>query len=181
MDNKYFYVSYEKENLDSTKLIKQMIDSNWVSKDTILINCSPDYSSRITQLVNHKLSYLNYNELFEVIDLEMPYPTMSQVWDRIEQEYHMYIKYLANWVHKHIRKDKQYLFIDSATCRGNNFAKVKAMINGRIDDDNYRFASIYLQSDSIFKPDYFTEVFNKSTQGGLLFEWENINNPNWDY
>ncbi len=181
MENKYFYISSEKEKWDTSKLIRMIDESGWVANDTILVNCSPDYSSIITQHINHRLSYLNSNELFEVIDLEMPYPTMSQVWDRVEKEYQTYIKYLSTWVYKHLKKDNQYLFIDSGTCRGSNFARLKAMINGRIDEANYRTASLYLQSDSIFTPDFYVEKFDKEKQGGLLFEWENLNNPNWDY
>ena len=179
--SKYFTVTYDKEQADSLELIRKVIDSKWISDNTIIVNCSPDYSSRLTQLINHKLSYLNKNELFEIIDMELPYPTMVQVWDKDDKEYKLYIKYLASWIQKHLRRSNNYLFVDSATCRGHNFAKVKAMINGRIDDDQVRFASLYLQSDSIFKPDFVVEVFDRSTQGGLLFEWENSNNPNWDY
>jgi len=177
----YFCVTYEKENKDSFELIQKITDNGWVTGDTIMVNCSPDYSSRLTQVINHQLSHLNNNELFEVIDMEMPYPTMSQVWDREDRDYKLYIKYLSLWIQKHLKKDNQYLFIDSATCRGSNFARLKSMLNGRVSGDNYRFASLYLQSDSIFTPDYYVEKFDKLVQGGILFEWENVNNPNWDY
>lgn len=179
--SKYFYVSYEKESLDSTKLIKQIAESNWLTKDTILINCSPDYSSRLCQLVNHKLSYLNKNEVYETIELPMPYPIMSQIWDNLEKQYFQFEKYLADWVRKYISSHGKYLFIDSGTLRGKNFTKVKQAIRYKLEPDSYRFASLYLQSDSIFTPDFFVEKFEKDTQGGLLFEWENTNNPNWDY
>lgn len=181
MKNKYFFISYEKEKEDSLDLINQLAKSNWIDNDTIIVNCSPDYSSRLTQLINHKLSYFNNNELFEVIDMEMPYPTMSQVWDKEDKEYKMYIRYLASWIQKHLRKENKYLFVDSATLRGVNFSRLKAMVKGRIDDDRFRFASLYLQSNSIFVPDFYLEKFDKSLYGGLLFEWENVNNPNWDY
>lgn len=181
MRNNYFFVSYEKENIDSTILISKIASSSWLQRDTILVNCSPDYTSRLIQLMNHKLSYLNNNELFEVIDLEMPYPTMYQIWDGEEKVYKTYGNYLLSWVQKHLKKSNNYLFVDSATCRGNNFTTLKSIINGKIENENYRFASIYLQDNSIFTPDFYVEKFNKSTQGGILFEWENINNPNWDY
>ena len=181
MDNKYFYVSYEKENVDSSKLINQIVDSKWMETDTFIINCSPDYSSRLCQLVNHKLSYLNDNELYEVIDLPMPYPIMSQVWDSFDREYYQFEKYLLEWVRRYISPNDRYLFIDSGTLRGKNFDKVKQAIRYKLTNDNCRFASLYLQSDSIFIPDFYVETFNKAIQGGLLFEWENVNNPNWDY
>lgn len=181
MKNNYFYISHEKETVDSGKLIKQIADSNWLTKDTILINCSPDYSSRVTQLVNHKLSFLNKNELYEVVDLPMPYPIMNQIWDNLEKNFIQFEKYLAEWVRKYITSNDKYLFIDSGTLRGKNFSRVKQAIRYKLEPDSYRFASLYLQSDSIFTPDFYVETFNKATQGGLLFEWENTNNPNWDY
>jgi len=181
MENKYYYISYEKEKVDSIKLIKKIVESGWVDSNMVIINCSPDYSSRLSQLVNHKISYLNDNELFEVIDLPMPYPIMSQIWDSIERKYVMFENYLYDWVRKYIQPDTKYLFIDSGTLRGKNFTKVYQGVKDRIGRDDFKFASLYLQSDSIFTPDYYVETFNKAIHGGLLFEWENVNNPNWDY
>lgn len=175
--NKYFFIPYEKEKLDTITLVNQIAKSDWIDKDVTIINCSPDYSSIVTQIVNHKLSYLNKNETFEIIDLPMPYPTMSQVWDNIDKEYYQFNKYLAEWVRRYIQKTAKYLFIDSGTLRGQNFTKVKNAIKGKLEPEQYRFASLYLHSDSIFEPDFYVEKFN----GGLLFEWENSNNPNWDY
>lgn len=179
--NKYFFVSYEKEGLDTISLINQIVDSKWISKDTTIINCSPDYSSRISQLLTHKLSYLNDNETFDVVDLQMPYPIMSQIWDPQEKEYRYFDKYLYDWVRRYIEKNRKYLFVDSGTLRGQNFTKVRNAIKARIEPDQYKFASLYLQSDSIFTPDFYVQRFDKGIHGGLLFEWENVNNPNWDY
>lgn len=181
MDNKYFHISYEKERIDSIKLIRKIVESGWVHSNMIIVNCSPDYSSRLTQLVNHKTSYLNENETFEVIDLPMPYPIMSQIWDTAERKYVLFENYLYDWIRKYIHPENKYLFVDSGTLRGKNFTKVYQGIKDKIDRDNIKFASLYLQSDSIFTPDYYIESFNKDTNGGLLFEWENVNNPNWDY
>lgn len=179
--NKYFYVSYEKERVDSTNLISQIAKSGWIDKDVIIINCSPDYSSRLSQMMNHKLSYLNENETFEVVDLPMPYPVSSQIWDTREREFRQFDRYLYDWIRQYIRKGSKYLFVDSGTLRGQNFTKVRNAIRGKIEPEQYRFASLYLQSDSIFKPDFFVQKFDKELHGGLFFEWENINNPNWDY
>lgn len=179
--SKYFYVSYEKELADSKALITNIAGDGWVDNFTVIVNCSPDYSSRLTQLVNHKLSYLNNHDLYEVINLEMPYPTMSQVWDAIDKQYYPYEKYIAEWVRRNIITHTKYLFVESGTLRGKNATVVRNALRPRIEPSTYRFASLYLQSDSIFTPDYYLEKFDKEKQGGLLFEWENVNNPNWDY
>ena len=55
----YFFVTYEKEKSDTEKLIKKIIDSGWIKPETILVNCSPDYSSNLTQVINHKLSFIS--------------------------------------------------------------------------------------------------------------------------
>lgn len=181
MENKYFHISYKKELVDSEKLIEKIKKENWIDADTVLVSCSPDYSSRLVQLINHKLSYIADNELFEQIDLNMPYPTNSQVWDSINRGYQQYTTYLLEWIRRHIQTNQKYLFIDSGVLRGENFTKLKQAISGRLDRTQYMFGSLYIQEDSIFKPDFYVEVFNKEKQGGLLFEWENVNNPNWDY
>lgn len=180
-NNKYFFVSYEKEVADSKKLVEQIAKSNWVSSNTIIVNCSPDYSSRVTQMVNHKLSYLNKNELYECIDLEMPYPIMSQIWNKTDKNFQLFDNYLLDWVRTHISSQFDYLFIDAGTIRGKNFTKVRNAIKNKLELPTFRFASLYVEEESIFHPDYFVEKYDRYSQGGLLFEWENVDNPNWDY
>lgn len=178
--NKYFKVSLEKEEKDTDKLITKIKEDGWIDKTTILVNCSPDYSSRLTQTINHRLSHLNKNELFEVVDLQMPYPNSNQIWNPVTKSYEVFDTYLKNWVNENIFTCK-FLFIDSGTLRGKNFNKVKLSVRPKLDNENFRFATLYVQSSSIFKPDYYVEEFDRDTQGGLLFQWENMDNPNWDY
>lgn len=176
----YFKISLEKEFNDTVKLVQKIKEDNWFDSSTIIVNCSPDYSSRLTQQVNHSLSVLNKHELFEQIDMQMPYPIGSQVWNPISKSYEIFDTYLKNWINENIFNCK-FLFIDSGTLRGKNFNKVKLSLRNKLDNENFRFASLYVQDDSVFIPDYYVEKFNKQTQGGLLFEWENPLNPNWDY
>ena len=180
MDIRYNHISLLKENVDSYTLIDLIKKDNWIKKGAVIVNCSPDYSSRLSQLVNHKLSFINDNELFDRLDLEMPYPINSQIWDPKDEEYKIFDAYIAKWA-RVLDRERQYLFIDSATLRGKNFSKVKSNLKMYLPDSNYKFASLYLQSNSIFKPDYYVESFDKEKQGGLIFEWENSKNPNWDY
>lgn len=175
--SKYFHISSVKEESDTGALLDIIKASKWVDSSTILVNCSPDYSSTLTQQINHKLSYLNKNELFEVINMEMPYPTGNQVWDNTDKIYLPFDSYLKKWMMQ-VTANK-YLFIDSGTLRGKNFNKVRLALNS--SKAEYRFASLYVQDDSIFTPDYYVEKFNKQEKGGLLFYWENADNPNWDY
>lgn len=177
--SKYFWISHEKEIVDTKKLIDIIREAKWLSPDTVLVNCSPDYSSSLTLLINHKLSYINDNELFEVLNLEMPYPTMSQIWDGAN--YIPFDNYIYELVRDKISRSRNYLFIDSGTLRGKNFTKVRNVVKAKLEPSQFRFASLYVQDDSILIPDYFVEKFNKQKQGGLLFEWENADNPNWDY
>lgn len=176
--NKYFEIDYAKEIEDSLKLASIIRDDKWIDKDTIIVNCSPDYSSICSQIINHNLSDLNKNELFEQIPLEIPYPNMSQIWNRTEYVYEMYDKYLINWIRQYISSSYKYLFIDSGTIRGKNFSKLKSVLRDKTD---FKLASLYVQDDSIIVPDYYVEKFNFNNQGGLLFRWENLKNPNWNY
>jgi hypothetical protein len=179
--NNYFFVSYQKEISDIQKLCNQIKESNWIDNNTIIVNCSPDYSSTFAMQINHKLSYLNNNELFERIDLEMPYPIMNQVWNVQEKKYETYDQYLKYWSIKHLDSVSKYLFLDSGTIRGSNFEKLRLSIRGKIEPEQYRFGTLYKEKNSIFKPDFFVEEYDFANQGGLLFEWENSDNPNWNY
>jgi hypothetical protein len=38
-----------------------------------------------------------------------------------------------------------------------------------------------MQDDSKFTPDYYVEAFNFEKDGGLLFWWENEDNPFWPW
>lgn len=179
--SKYFFISGEKEIWDSKSLTSKIGDDKWVNRDTILVNCSPDYSSSLTQMINHRLSVFNDNELFEVINMEMPFPTFSQIWNPVKKEAQNFDSYLREWITLHLRSEFKYLFIDSGVLRGKNFNKVHLSIRQLIEPSNYRFASVYKEKSSIFTPDYFVQEFDQATQGGLLYWWENVNNPNWNY
>ncbi len=179
MDYKLYHISYKKEILDSLELVNIIKKDEWINSSTIIVNCSPDYSSIPTQILNHGLSHLNGNELFEQLSVEMPYPTMSQIWNRETLEFQHYDRYLQEWANKYLSRQYNYLFIDSATLRGKNFAYLKNVARTKID--NYKFASLYLEKSSIFTPDYYVEQYDKDIRGNVIFEWENANNPNWNY
>lgn len=174
----YNIIGYDKEIRDTLRLAMTIKEDEWVDENTIIVCCSPDYSSLTCQLINHSLSSLTDGELLEQIPMEMPYPTMSQIWDRELGQPIPWDKYLLDFFHKIPRAEK-YLFIDSCTLRGKNFAAVKRV--ARAKQLSFKFACVYLDKDSIFAPDYFTEVTDREEQGGILFEWENPNNKNWDY
>jgi len=174
-----YQIPINKELEDIDKLSKIIENSNWVSKSMIIVNCSPDYSSICTQMVNHKLSHLNDNELFEQMYLELPYPNMSQIWNRDTCEYEYFDRYLSLWVAKYIKSGYNYLFVDSATIRGKNFNKVKLSIKQYLDPNEYKFASLYVEEKSIFLPDFYVEKYCTDINGELTFSWENENNPNW--
>lgn len=170
-------ITLTKEIKDIQRLSKLIREDAWLSSSTILVNCSPDYSSILCQVLNHSLSTENENELYEQITMEMPYPTMSQVWDKDSREYLPFDRYLSNWV-RSISSSYSYLFLDSGCLRGKNFSKVKSLIKDRLSPSQYRFACLYLEEGSIFLPDYYVEKVDKDS---LIFEWENPLNPNWNY
>lgn len=180
MKNKFFFVSLDKERADSLELTKKIREGGWFNSSTILVNCSPDYSSYLTQMINHSLSDINKNELFEQMDLQMSYPNCNQVWNPITKSYDNFDTYLKNWVNQNVYPCN-FLFIDSGTLRGKNFTKLRLSLRNRLEEGCFRFASLYVQDNSIFIPDYYIQLFNKERDGGLLFEWENPLNPNWDY
>ena len=178
MTNNFFFISSAKEQADSQKLVDIIKDDGWISRDTIIVNCFPNYSSRLVQYVNHKLSHLNKNELFEVINLEIPYPNTNQVWNGECKCIENYDSYLRNWVMDKIFTNK-FLFVSSDMMEMRNFNKIKLSVKQLLGYENFRFATLYSEESSVV--DYCTERLNGEEQGRILFEWENSDNPNWNY
>lgn len=179
--NKYFIIHPVKERSDIFRLCDIILQDSWIDNTVTLVNCSPDYTSVITQVANHKLSEINKNELFPVINLEMPYPNMSQVWDPVDDKYELYDTYLDKWIKRYVYSSSKFLFLEAGVLRGKNFNKLKICLQGKIERESYKLASVYLQSGAIIKPDYYVQEFDFQKDGGLAFWWENLENPNWNY
>lgn len=173
-ENKYYFRTYEQEWNDYLELINKIKEDNWVEPNTVIINCSPDYSSILCQMLNHKLSHINHDELFEQLALVTPYPVMSQVWNNEEEEYIQFRRYLITWAAKNIVPSYKYLFVTSAILTGKNFKQIKEVLKSKLEPNDYRFASCYMSNNSDFKPDYYVHKYD----GKLLLPWQNSNNPN---
>lgn len=167
-----YFVSYEKEVQDTLVLVNELRESNWVSSDMVIVNCYPDYSSIVSQIVNHKLSYMNRNELYEQINLEMPYPSMAQIWNRNTFEYEMYDRYLAEWVNKNVSQDMKYLFVTALMVSPAPFTKLKGLMRDKAD---YKIVSLYSQSSI----DTDFNIKQVPAQDRILFGWQNSNNKNF--
>ena len=174
--NNYHIISSTKEDVDTTALIEQIKSDEWINGDTIIVNCFPQYSSRLCQTINHKLSHLNKNELFEVINLEMPYPNTNQVWNGTNQAYENYDTYLKNWVTSNIFYNN-FLFVASDMVNIRNFNKIRLEVRRVLQRENHRFASLYCLENTSIHPDYFAEMISEPKR--IVFQWENANNPNF--
>lgn len=172
LENKFFLIVHDKEISDTKKLIELIGSSGWVKKDMTIVNCFPEYSSGLSQLVNHKLSHLNGNELFEQIDLQMPYPNMSQVWNPCDRRYQVFHNYITEWVRLNISSTGSYLFLTSKE----NLSVIRPFLKSKLEPDDFRMATLYPKASDM-KPDFWVHEVNKT----VLFEWENMNNPNWKY
>jgi hypothetical protein len=153
----YFKISRVKEFRDIkslTNILRPTINGN-----TVIVNCSPDYSSIISQQVIHAF----YDNPLPMINFEMPFPNTP-----FELEYEAYCKdfVLTMDISKH------YIFIDSGILRGLNFKVLSDALDSY--PGKYHFACLYMQDDAVFTPDFYVEKFNRKNQGMLLFYWENI-------
>lgn len=164
------HVSYLKETVDIVSLLEKIKESNWVKPDMVIVNCFPEYSSRVCQIVNHKLSYLNSNELFEQIDLFMPYPNMTQVWNPCDRKYQGFYNYMTDWVRMNMLSTNTYLFLSA----GENLVALRSFLKIKLEPDSYRLGSVYVKEGGNL-PDFWVEKYNKVP----LFEWQNTDNPNW--
>lgn len=172
LKDKYFLVPYDKELSDTKKLIDKVKRSDWVQKDMIIVNCFPEYSARLAQLTNHGLSFVNGNELFEQIDLQMPYPNMAQVWNPCDRKYQGFHNYITDWVRINVFSTGTYLFLTSKE----NLSVIRPFLKVKLEPDDFRMATLYPKAEDP-KPDFWIEEADKT----ILFEWENMDNPNWNY
>lgn len=178
MTRKFIHVVESLEAAQTEELIKQIKVDGWIDRDTIIVNCFPDYSSILCQKLNHKISYVNDNELLEQIPLEIRYPIMSQVWDRSKAEYVSYDGYLAEWMSINININLKYLFVTSVL-QGKDYDKVIRFIKNRLEPGQFRVACMYWDQSTSLIPDYFIKKVNQGEDGRVLFQWENSENPNW--
>ena len=169
-----YNISHKKEEVDSGKLVEIIKNDGWVSDDMIIVNCLPTYSSGLTQYLNHKLSHLNKNQLYEVMYLEMPYPNTSQVWNSCTKELENFEFYLKKWVVNNIFFNN-FLFILSDVNTVRNFNKIRLNLRGILDREYFRLAAIYAQK-GVIPPDYYVEQVEETHR--VLFQWENIDNSN---
>lgn len=176
--NKQIYVTEESESAQIIELITHIKEDSWVDRDTIIVNCFPDYSSILCQKINHKLSHVNDDELLEQIPLEIRYPIMSQVWDRFKAEYVNYEAYLAEWMATNVNSNLKYLFVTSIL-QGKDYDRVLRSMKNRLEHTQFRLACLYWDETSTTTPDYFVKKVNQEEDGRVLFQWENSKNPNW--
>lgn len=172
-----YFISHKKEMIDTNLLVSKIKEDKWIDDSVVIVCCFPYYSSIVAQLTNHKLSHLNKNELFEQVNMEFPYPNMSQVWNSAKEEWQLFDIYISSWIKKYARPDNKYLFISSTALTGKNLIKLKLSIKDKID--NYKFASLYVNKNSALHPHYYIESIDYEEVGRPIFEWENTNNPNW--
>ena len=170
-----FFIKPTKEYFDTFKLIEKIDNSGWIDPSIVIVVCSPEYSSMLCQIINHKLSHHNNNVPFNMDFIEMPYPG-QELYDN-----DTYIDDLEKFGKKYVNTDKKLLFIDSGVLRGSNFTILDTVMEEYLTPRHRKFACLYKQSDSIFEPDFYVESFSFEKQGGLTFWWENEDNPYWGW
>lgn len=166
------FISNIGEDTRTESLIDKIKQDWWVDDDTIIINCLPEYSSRLSHSLSHILSSLNNNEIIDVINLNIPYPNMSQVRDISKAfEYTLFDIYLRDWMIANVRKGVKYLFNSLLTLDGKSLKKIEVAMKSRLHND-FRFSAMYMHYESHLIPDYYVEEYKERP----IFSWENTNN-----
>ena len=177
--NKYYYISLAKEIADTYTLVDRIAKDEWFDSSVKIVRCNPEYSAISTQILNHKLSFKNDNELFETIDLEIPYPIMSQVWNQDKQDYELFDRYIQEWIKKNAYRESKYLFMETSLSEIRSYVKLKLSLKQKLPPSQYKFSTLYLLENNVFQPDYYIQRL--TSEQLPLFEWENSENPNWNY
>jgi len=173
--SRYFYINHEKEISDIDILSSRIIKDGWVDKKTLIVVCSPEYSSLMCQVMNHQICKLTRNVPLDMISLDMPYAGGE------EFDYMEYNQALCELGEKLHGTDKKALLVDSGVLRGMNFTIASRVLSRYTHSQQVKYACLYKQSTSVFNPDYYVEEFDFVKDGGLLFWWENPNIPYWNY
>ena len=159
-------IQIQKEWKDTLTLADKIIEDEWICPSTVIVNCFPEYSSRLTQTLNHLLRKVNRNNLFEQVDMGIPFPSYTQVWNPINKAYEGFDTYLKNWINENVFSCN-FLFVTNHI-DSRYFNKIKLSMRNKLDNENFRFCSLYVDEQSTFFPDYYTEKTNQPIQ----FEWE---------
>lgn len=160
------YVTYQQEIQDYLQLIAEIVNDPWVDSSLTLVNCNPEYSSYLSQILNHKISFINSNTLFEELQLKFPPKDMVQVWD--EGEFKPFDKYIEYWFSV-LDPDYKYLFVFSVFPEERHFKKFKGCVKSRLDTHQYKVACTYIPSQYSNLVDYKVKEINP------IFEWQNMN------
>ena len=169
MKSKVIYISSEAEILNNIKLLEKIKESGFVNKDTVLVNCQPQFSSSLSQFTNHKLSHLAGNRLLEQLTLEIPLKGMNQILDPETFEYQYFELYLQRWIKKYVGPDLTYLFLTNIM---HNSLYNRIVSHMKASEAGFRTAAVYVSTESVLQPDFYVE----KTDGRILFEWENSDN-----
>lgn len=158
MEKKDNYISPSKELWDGQGLIEQIEKDEWLDDGATIINCSPYYSSILSQRVAQAFS------INSIIPLELPTAIQSQVYNMEEDRFQPFQSYLSWWMYKYIYPKEKYLFVSHIGHP--SLLKVRANMN--LKGEEGKFASLYRIAGS-FLPDYYiTEETNPR------FSWERI-------
>ena len=160
------HVTPEHETKNILYLI-QMLKS-FVDENTIIINCSPDYSSIGSQILSHQLSK---SYPLKVYPLEMPYP--KEEWN-IEQS----MQHIKDII---FNGNEKIIFFDSGCIRGKNYTLLNNYITSRIaieNMDRFYFTALFENIHSEFKCGFVSEFYN-AKEKELHFWWETETNPAW--
>lgn len=141
-----------------------------VDDKTIIINCSPDYSSIGSQILSHQLSK---SYPLKVYPLEMPYP--NEEWN--------IAKCMAD-----INEDvfnpnvKNIILFDSGCIRGKNYSMLRKYITTRIKQTRstaeFYYTALFENTNSEFKCGFVSEFYD-AIEKELHFWWETDTNPAW--
>lgn len=171
------FIELEREASHSNYLIQELIMNGVMQRDMVLVNCAPEYSSRLTQLINHKTSYLNKNELYEQISLDLPKKGMNQVLSYDEKEFISFDRYLSEWINRYVTKDAKFLFVQNVVHTGKHLNKIWLSLKSKLENlDNMKFVSLYVQEDALMTtiPNFiYQQKFQK--ENPPIFFWENTN------
>jgi hypothetical protein len=147
MNKTNIFISREWENTLLDNIVEYIRSTNFVTKDTAILQLSCEYSGMFGQYLSHKLS--SFNEPISIEPVNIPYGSEFKVQVHPDQ----------------LDPYSKFIVVDSGCMSGNNFKNIKnILVNYGILESNIFITSICCDNRSIIKPNYCPLIYDGDTQ-----------------
>lgn len=145
----------------------KLLQSGYNASNSVIVCVSTDYSSIVSQILRHHLSF--GGEVCDGFGIDVPYP--DEVWNKT----YMDEMYENCRIHIPKSKGKALIFVEAGVIRGGNYTHIIDWVKRRVES-NKKLVTLTLFENihSVFKSDFVGDYYNDEIED-LTFWWEREN------